>query len=385
MNRHLSSLVDFLRFRLLWLLVAIYALAAVVPGPALALRKICIAPATLGSLLTLPALLLGWLLFNAGLCARFSALHRIRHSSLVMGAGTLVNLAAPLLAILTVSFCLRLWHNPSEYQNVLTGMVLIASMPIAGSSTAWAQNAEGDLTVSLGLVLLSTALSPMTTPLLLRAGSWMTTGDWSRRLHELAGQGTGAFLVVFVVIPALAGILIRFLLGDGSMRRIQPAVKISNTAVLILLFYMNAAVSLPRIVAQPDADFLAVVLLVTVFLCVVMFGAGWLLARLLRLDHARQAPLVFGLGMNNNGAGLVVAADALGDRPLVLLPILLYNLIQHVAAGIADRLLFKAGGQGPDRAEDGCLAACIKGGSRLVPGSSGGSVAHARHHPSSTE
>jgi len=346
MNRHLSSLAHFLHSRFLWLLMAIYALAAVVPDPALVLRQICIAPATLGSTLTLPSLLLGFLLFNAGLGARFSGLRRIRHSSLVMGAGTLANLAAPFLALLAVSFCLRFWHNPAEYQNVLTGVVLIASMPVAGSSTAWAQNAEGDLTVSLGLVLLSTALSPMTTPLLLRAGSWMTTGDWSRRLHELASQGTGTFLVVFVVLPVLAGILIRFFLGEAPMRRIQPAIKIANTAVLILLCYMNAAVSLPRIVAQPDADFLVLVLLVTVFLCVVMFGAGWLLARLLRLDQARQAPLVFGLGMNNNGAGLVVAANALGDHPLVLLPILLYNLVQHFAAGIADRLLFRGGGRG---------------------------------------
>jgi bile acid:Na+ symporter, BASS family len=344
MNRNLSSLAHFLHARLLWLLLAVYVLASVVPGPALALRRICIGPAgagaAFGSALALPSLLLAFLLFNAGLGARFFALSRLRQSSLVMGAGTLVNLAAPLLAILAVSFCLRFWHNPSEFQNILTGMVLIASMPIAGSSTAWAQNAEGDLSISLGLVLMSTALSPMTTPLLLRAGSWITAGDWSRHLSQLAGQGTGGFLIMFVVAPALAGILTRFLLGDDSIRRMQPAVKIANTAVLLLLCYMNAAVSLPHVVAQPDADFLALVLLVTVFLSVVMFGAGWLLARLLRLDHTRRAPLVFGLGMNNNGAGLVVAAGALPNQPLVLLPILLYNLVQHLAAGIVDRLLF---------------------------------------------
>jgi BASS family bile acid:Na+ symporter len=351
MNRHLSSVAHFLHLRLLWLLAAVYVLAALVPAPALALRKICIAPAVFGSPLMLPAMLLGVLLFNAGLGARFSALRRIQQSSLVMGAGTVVNMAAPFLAILAVSFCLRFWHNSAEYQNVLAGMVLIASMPIAGSSTAWAQNVEGDVTVSLGLVLVSTALSPMTTPFLLRAGSWMTTGDWSRRLHELAGQGTGAFLVGFVVIPALAGILIRFLLGDDKMRRIQPVVKIANTTVLIVLCYMNAAISLPRIVAQPDADYLVVVLMVTVFLCVVMFGAGWLLSRALRLDQSRQAPLVFGIGMNNNGAGLVVAANALGDHPLVLLPILLYNLVQHIGAGVADRLLFR-GNKGADVAEE---------------------------------
>jgi BASS family bile acid:Na+ symporter len=126
------------------------------------------------------------------------------------------------------------------------------------------------------------------------------------------------------------------------MQRIQPIIKIVNTVVLVLLCYMNAAVSLPRIVARPDADFLALVVLVTVFLCIVMFGSGWLLARLLRLDPAQRAPLIFGLGMNNNGTGLVVAGGALPDYPLVLLPILIYNLIQHLAAGLADRLLFLA-------------------------------------------
>jgi BASS family bile acid:Na+ symporter len=67
-------------------------------------------------------------------------------------------------------------------------MVLVASMPIAGSSTAWAQNAKGNLTVSLGLFLLSTTLSPVTTPLLLRAGSWIIADEWSRRLHELSSR-----------------------------------------------------------------------------------------------------------------------------------------------------------------------------------------------------
>ena len=344
MSRHLSSLAHFLHARILLLLLAVYVLASVVPGPGLALRKICIASGSMGTALgpslTLPALLLAFLLFNAGLGARFSALRNIRQSVLLMGVGTLANLAAPLLAILALHFCLRFWHSPVEFQNILTGMVLVASMPIAGSSTAWAQNAKGDLTVSLGLVLLSTALSPVTTPLLLRAGSWMTAGDWSRRLHALSSQGTGGFLLAYVLMPAVAGILTRLLLGESRMQRIQPTIKIVNTAVLVLLCYMNAAVSLPRIIARPDADFLALVLLVTVFFCVVTFGAGWLLARALRLDPARQAPLVFGLGMNNNGTGLVVAGAALPDYPLVLLPILLYNLVQHLAAGLADRLLF---------------------------------------------
>jgi BASS family bile acid:Na+ symporter len=320
-------------------LIASYVLAACLPGPALGLRNISLG--TLGSNpLNLPAILLAVLLFNAGFGIRFGALRHVRKSGAVLAAGTVANMVVPLLAIFTASGLLTLWHNSDQIQSILVGMALVASMPIAGSSTAWSQNAEGDLTVSLGLVLLSTSLSPFTTPLLLHASSWLTIGHYSQALRALAGQGTGQFLVVFVLVPSILGMITRALCGEKRSKKRQPAVKIANTIVLLVLCYMNAAVSLPRAVAHPDLDFLAMVILVTVALSTVTFGSGWLLAKLLRLNRAQTAPLVFGLGMANNGTGLVIATSALADRPLVLVPILFYNLIQHLAAGIADRRLF---------------------------------------------
>ena len=73
-------------------------------------------------------------------------------------------------------------------------LALVASMPIAGSSTAWAQNADGDLVLSLGLVVGSTLLSPLTTPLALHAVGLMAEGAYAGDLHELAAHGTGVFL-----------------------------------------------------------------------------------------------------------------------------------------------------------------------------------------------
>ena len=55
---------------------------------------------------------------------------------------------------------------------VLVALGLIAAMPIAGSATAWSQKSNGDLSLSLGLVLGSTLLSMWTTPLTLRAVGW---------------------------------------------------------------------------------------------------------------------------------------------------------------------------------------------------------------------
>ncbi len=48
---------------------------------------------------------------------------------------------------------------------------------------------------------------------------------------------------------------------------------------------------------------------------------------------------MFGLGMNNNGTGLVLASMTLAAHPLVLLPIIFYNLVRHLVAGAVAMLL----------------------------------------------
>jgi predicted Na+-dependent transporter len=67
--------------------------------------------------------------------------------------------------------------------------------------------------------------------------------------------------------------------------------------------------------------------------------SGWWVARLLKADRTQQTALIFGLGMNNNGTGLVLASAALADHPRVMLPLIIYNLVQHLAAGAAAYLL----------------------------------------------
>jgi hypothetical protein len=46
--------------------------------------------------------------------------------------------------------------------------------------------------------------------------------------------------------------------------------------------------------------------------------------------------------MNNNGAGLVLASMALADHPQVMLPVIFYNLAQHLIASIVGLTLFKS-------------------------------------------
>lgn len=333
-GQNLQRVSHWLHANFIWLLVASYAAAAVSPEAGLALRSIHIGGPSL------PAILLATLLFNAGIGFRLSALNAWKTQVKPLLIGTVGNLLLSVLMLAATSKLLGLWHNPDEAQNIVVGLALVASMPIAGSSTAWAQNAAGDVALSLCLVIFSTMVSPAATPLLLHFAGFFTAGDYSEDLHELARNGTSDFLLLYVLVPSLLGMLAAFLLGQVRLTAIRPVLRIVNSIVLLILCYSNAATSLPKAMATPDWDFLLLTLAITVVFCLVFFFGGLVASRKLQVARAQQVSLTFGLGMSNNGTGLVIAASALPDHPLVLLPMLLYNLVQHLVAGFVDRKYF---------------------------------------------
>jgi BASS family bile acid:Na+ symporter len=258
-----------------------------------------------------------------------------------LAAGLAANVFIPIVYIFAVSRTMRLWHNPEEVQHILVGLALVAAMPIAGSSTAWSQNANGDLTLSLGLVLFSTLLSPLTTPLTFDMVEHMAEGEYAVILEDLETQGGGAFLILCVILPSLLGMVARPAIGEARTLAAKPTLKLLNALNLLVLNYSNASVSLPQTVTDADWDFLAVTLAIVVGLCLLAFSAGWGLSRLFRAEPPQRISLMFGLGMNNNGTGLVLATMALSHYPRVLLPIIFYNLVQHLVAGCVDFLLFR--------------------------------------------
>jgi BASS family bile acid:Na+ symporter len=342
----LTQLAAFLHHRLLWLLVIAYVLAGVAPSAGLWLRSASHAEISLagqGTVVSLPSLMLALLLFNAGLGVEPGRLCNLFRTSGVLVAGLVANLCVPLLFIACLSVTLTFWHNSTEVQYILVGLALIASMPVAGSSTAWSQNANGDLALSLGLVVGSTMLSPLTTPAVLHAVGWVAEGTFAECLHRLALDGTSVFLVAFVMAPSLSGILTRCLFGSGPLERAKPALKIVNSVILLLLCYANAAVALPQTFAHPDWDFLGVMLVIVTGLCILGFAAGAALAAWFGADAGRRASLMFGLGMTNNGTGLVLATTTLAHLPDVMLPVIFYNLVQHVVAAAAERFLGEGG------------------------------------------
>jgi BASS family bile acid:Na+ symporter len=330
----------------LWLLVGAYVVAGCWPGPGLAVQQLKTGPIHLfGQSITFSSgmAMLSFLLLNAGIGVDLAHLRRLRERVWFVILGVVANVVIPLVCVLLISPLQYLWHNPDEMQNILVGLALVVSMPIAGSSTAWSQKARGNLALSIGLVLVSSLVSPWTTPLALRAISLVTTGDYSEDLQEIASGTTGLFLTLCVIAPSLVGIGLRALLGAERVAALRPYLRLSNAVVLLVLIYANTSVSIPEAVNNFDADFLGLALGIVVVLCAISFASGAVLAWMARSDQGERAAFVFGLGMNNNGSGLVLASLTLADHPRVMLPLILYNLVQHFGAGLSDRLMFSDG------------------------------------------
>jgi BASS family bile acid:Na+ symporter len=141
------------------LVIATYVFAAFVPGLGLWAKQ-CVVAESGGTQLSLPMLLLAALLFNASLGASSSELGSVLRRPFPVFAGLTVNVLVPLGFLILLRFALMAWHDIEEADCLILGLAVVASMPIAGSSTAWSQNSNGNIGLSLGLVLASTLLSP---------------------------------------------------------------------------------------------------------------------------------------------------------------------------------------------------------------------------------
>jgi BASS family bile acid:Na+ symporter len=284
-------------------------------------------------------LLLAFLLFSAGLGVQTAHLRHLLRDPKPLFAGLVANLAIPVAFLVVISQVMGGWHNADHVGSILVGLALIASMPVAATSTLWSQNANGNLALSLGLVLLSTLLSPLTTPAVFQAAGLLAHGDYAAVLHELGAHGAGAFLTLAVILPSVLGLGGKVALGEARVAPARPLLKLVSSVNFLVLTYANASAALPQVVANPDLGFLTVTLGVVAGLCVTAFTAGWAIARLLRADQGQQTALTFGLGMNSNAVGLVLVSATLVSLPLVIVPILMHTLVQQLVAAAADLVL----------------------------------------------
>ncbi|MFJ8825473.1 sodium-dependent transporter [Streptomyces sp. NPDC102467] len=331
---------DWLRRRLGRAVALAYLLATLLPAPGLWLRRphpLPLAP-HLHLQLHTTALLLGLVLFVAGLQVPVQALGALLRRPRALLAGLALHLTAPLLIVPIVAFALR--HSPDSDggSGLVTAIILIVAMPVAAGATVWTGKGHGDQPTMVGLVLASTLISPLTVPLTVHALTPLLSGAYADTLTAAGHFLSSGFALTEVVVPCGAGVLCHVVLPAMWLRRLLVGVIPTALVGSLVLTYVNASGALAAFLTHPRPLLLGAALAVATAVCALSFAVGRIASRALRLDAPAAASLTLACGMNNSSASAVLLTTALPEKPHLLLPVLAYGLLQKTAANWVVRI-----------------------------------------------
>jgi predicted Na+-dependent transporter len=338
----LASAAAWVRRWFLVLLIGVYGLAAFAPGWGAAARGISFTSVPLGGRVTIPAALLGVLLFSAGLGTNVTSLFRLRRFSLALTAGVAAGclLGPAVVGVLIVAA--RGVGSSSALAACSAGLALVAIMPPANSSAAWTQNARGSLPLCLAMLLAATLLCPGIAPAVL---AWLTDLQGAASAaHPLQGAGGTLLLLLWVVAPIGLGLAARCCLRRGVVERLGPVLGLSNTAILLVLNYCQASLALPQLRSGAGQVWL-IAAATSMGFTACLFAGGWLVGRAIGASDEERLALLFNLGMKNTGAALALGGTALASQPAAMLAIIFCTLSQHVLAALVDLLIRRGAGK----------------------------------------
>ncbi|APU14693.1 MULTISPECIES: bile acid:sodium symporter family protein [Actinoalloteichus] len=284
-------------FALLVLLGAIVGL--LIPGPA----------ATLAPWVPL---LLGVIMFGMGLTLRGRdfALVAKRPYAVIIGV-----IAQFVIMPLTAWLIGTLLGLPPE---LMVGMVLVGAAPGGTASNVIVYLAKGDVALSVTMTSVSTLLSPLFTPLLVL---WLA----GSALPVDAG-GLLLSIVQVVLVPVVAGLLLRALAGR-FVERLLPLLPLVSVTGIVLVVAAVVGANSSAVLGSGLLLVLAVVLHNSAGLAL-----GYLAARLAGFTESARRAVSVEIGMQNSG--LAASLATVHFTPLAALPAALFSVWHNISGAL---------------------------------------------------
>lgn len=214
--------------------------------------------------------------------------------------------------------------------NLVCGIVLEYSVPVAVVSAMWTNMLGGDPALSLATILVSTVAAPVTIPLTLHLLLGQTVEvDAARMMGEM---------VVSIALPALAGTLLNDASRGWAARDLSPALSPAGKIALVLVILSNSTGVAPYVRALTPQ-----LVGVMAFICAFSVGGyalGLAAARLMRWPREQEVSMTYLVGMRNISAGAVIAAEYFPGE--VMFPVVIGTLFQQVIAACFGTVLRRA-------------------------------------------
>ena len=276
--------------------------------------------------------LFAFMTFQSSLSNTFGNLARVVRRPLPM----LVSLALATVAMPCVA-CALATALFGTSPNLVCGIVLEYSVPVAVVSAMWANMLGGDPALSLATILVSTVAAPVTIPLTLHLLlGQVVEVDAARMMGEMA---------VSIALPALAGTALNDATRGRAARELSPVVAPAAKIALVLVILCNSTGVAPYVRALTPQ-----LVGVAAFICAFAacgYALGLAAARALRRPHEQEVSMTYLVGMRNISAGAVIAGEYFPGE--VMFPVVIGTLFQQVLAagfGTALRRLGRASGEG---------------------------------------
>lgn len=267
------------------------------------------------------AAMFAFVTFQGSLTNNFRNLaETFRHPVPMVAAILVSQVAAPLLAWVLGNALLG-------DHDLVCGLVLQYSVPVAVTSTMWVGLYEGNMALALGTLLISTFISPFTIPATLQLLMGATVA--------VDAVGMIRDMVLMVALPALFGTLLNDRSRGWAARRLSPVLSPAARILLILIITTNST-SLHEFMLHLTSQ-LVVVMLVVLCMIVSCYAMGFAVARLLRLDRDSAVTLTFCSALKNISSGAVIAQTYFPAA--TMFPVMTSTLFNQVMASVMGKLL----------------------------------------------
>jgi BASS family bile acid:Na+ symporter len=262
--------------------------------------------------------------FQGSLSNDFGNLKRtFRHPLPMISALIVSQVFMPLLAW-------ALGHLFFSDTDLICGIVLEYSVPIAVTATMWVSMYNGDMSLTLGTVLISTCLAPFTIPATLQLLMGATV--------HVDAAGMILDMLKMIAIPALLGTALNDKSHGRAKKELSPVLAPLARILTIIVITTNST-SLHDFIFNLTPELMGVLVLIA-FLASSGYVWGFLMAKALHLKRDPSVSMTFCCAMKNISAGAIIAQEYF--PAITLFPVMTGTLFNQFFAALFGKLFGKA-------------------------------------------
>ena len=207
---------------------------------------------------------------------------------------------------------------------IAVGLVILAACPGGATSNLITHLAKGDTALSVSLTALSSFITILSIPFIINLG--MDTFMEVENIVKLDIPDTIKKILLVSIIPILIGMTLRNFLPALAEKAEKP-VRIASAAILLIIIIGIVLKEKNNIV-----EYFAQAGIAALLLNVLSMAAGFVGAKVLRLNNKQATSISIETGIQNGTMAIAIAVGVLGRSDL------------SIAAGVYSLIMFFTGG-----------------------------------------